>query len=68
MTFPVFGSFSVLGKRRETETCLKTRTKMVDYEVIDLETRVLIESDDGCCADDCSLVNANTLFLCCEDR
>ena len=68
MTFPVFGSFSVLGKRRETETSLTTRTRMVDYEVRDLETRVLVESDDGCCADDCSLVIADTLFLCCEGR
>ena len=46
MTFPVFVSFSNLGKRRETETSLKTRTRMVDYEVRDLETLVLVESDD----------------------
>ena len=44
--FPVFVSFSNLGKRRETETSLKTRTRMVDYEVRDLETLVLVESDD----------------------
>ena len=51
MTFPVFGSFSSLGKRRETETSLKTRTRLVYYEVRDLETRVLVESDDEDLAD-----------------
>ena len=46
MTLPVFVSFSILGKRRKAETSLKTRTRMVDYEVTDLETRVLVQSDD----------------------
>ena len=44
--FPGFVSFSNLGKRRETEMSLKTRTRMVDYEVRNLEILVLVESDD----------------------
>ena len=45
MTYPVFGSFSNLGKRKETQANLKTRTRMVDYEVRDLETLMLVESE-----------------------
>ena len=51
MTLPVFVSLSILGKRRKAETSLKTRTIIVDYEVGDLETRVLVEFEDEDLAD-----------------